>query len=131
MRSILLTAAAGAVAASIVAGAAFAQATTPEVVVTSHKPVEKGAGRTTSGIPIVDVSLSYTVSAAGLDLASHEGAQELEKRVQAAAVDACKELASRYPLETPSAWNDTECAKAATNKAMVKVRQLEAAAAKK
>ncbi len=128
MRSILLTAAAGAVAALVVGAAAFAQSTTPEVVVTAHKEVEKAVGTTNTGVPIVDVTLSYTVSTAGLDLASHDGALEAEKRVRAAAMDACRELSGRYKIGTPS---DPQCAEAATRKAMAKLHQLEAAAAKK
>ncbi len=130
VRKILLAAAAWALATLLAAGAAFAQSTTPEVVVTSHKAMEKvgSTGTSSSGIPIVDVSLSYTISTAGLDLASQNGAAELEKRVRTAAMDACKELSGRYKIGTPS---DSECAKVAIDKAMAKVRQLETAAAKK
>jgi UrcA family protein len=87
----------------------------------------KNVGRTSSGIPIVDVSLSYGVSLAGLDLASHAGATELEKRVHDAAMAACKEIGRQYPDATPST---AECAKVAADKAMVQVHELEAAAGK-
>ncbi len=127
MRKTHIAAALAAIAASAVVGSAVAQAV-PEVVVTTSKIVEKSAGRTASGIPIVDVSLSYGVSAAGLDLASASGAREFEKRVSDAAMEACKDLGKRYPNSTP---NDAQCAKAATDKAMVKVRDMESAAAKK
>lgn len=88
----------------------------------------KSAGRTSTGVPILDVSLSYGVSTAGLDLASHVGALELEKRVHGAAVAACKEIGRKYPNATPS---EEDCAKAAADKAMVRVHELEAAAAAK
>ena len=88
----------------------------------------KTVGRTASGVPIVDVSLSYGVSIAGLDLASHVGAAELEKRIHDAALAACKEIGRQYPDSTPS---DADCAKAAADKAMVRAHELEAAAAKK
>ncbi|HXW73519.1 MAG TPA: UrcA family protein [Steroidobacteraceae bacterium] len=114
-------------ATSIVAVGAFAQ-NTPEVTVTSTRAVEKAAGRTASGIPIVDVSLTYGVSAAGLDLTSSSGRAELEKRVSDAALEACKELGKRYPGSQPT---DTQCAKAATDKAMAQVHQMEDAATKK
>ncbi len=127
MKKTQIAAALAGLVTSAVAGSAFAQ-TTPEVVVSSAKVVEKSAGRTTSGIPIVDVSLSYGVSAAGLDLASASGAREFEKRVSDAAMDACKELGKRYPNSTPT---DAQCAKTATDKAMTQVRQMESAAAKK
>jgi UrcA family protein len=89
---------------------------------------EKTVGKTSSGIPILDVSLSYGVSAKGIDLASHAGVMELEKRVNDAAVAACKELGEKYPEATPK---DKECAKDAAARAMPKVNELVAAAAKK
>lgn len=125
MKRMLITA--GVLGALVASGAVFAQAA-PEVVVTTHKVVEKSVGRTSTGIPIVDVSLSYGVNVADLDPATHRGALDLEKRVSDAAMEACKELGTRYPGATPS---DAACAKAATDKAMVKVHELEAAAAKK
>jgi UrcA family protein len=78
--------------------------------------------------PILDVSLSYGVSTAGLNLGTQAGAAELEKRVRDAATAACEELGRKYSDATPS---DADCIKAATNEAMVRVRELEAAAAKK
>jgi UrcA family protein len=89
---------------------------------------EKTVGRTASGVPIVDVSLSYGVSAKGLDLASHAGVMELQKRVNEAAHAACQELGRQYPESTPK---DKDCAKDAADRAMVKVNELAAAAAKK
>ena len=94
----------------------------------SRQVSEKTVGRTSSGIPIVDISLSYGVSAKDLDLASHAGAMELEKRVADAAKAACKELGRQYPESSPG---DKDCAKNATDKAMVRVHELEAAASKK
>jgi len=124
MRKMIITA--GVLATSI-AGGALAQ-TTPEVTVTSTRAVEKSVGKTASGIPIVDVSLSYGVSPAGLELTTSSGRAEFEKRVSDAAMEACKELSKRYPI---SASSDAQCAKAATDKAMTQVRQLEDAATKK
>jgi len=121
MRKTPVMAAAAVLAVVGIAGGAFAQ-TTPEVVVTTQKAVEKDVGRTSSGVPIREISLTYIVSAAGLDPTSHSGALELEKRVNDAALDACKELGSRYPNSTPS---DAQCARDAANKAMAQVRKLE------
>jgi UrcA family protein len=123
MRTILFT------ATGVLAGAvAVAQtsADTAEVTVQSSRMVSSTIGRSSSGIPIVNVSLSYTVTAVGLDLASLAGAREFEKRVADAAMAACKEISQRYPDSSP---DDRACAKAATDKAMVKVHELEAAAA--
>jgi len=100
----------------------------PEVTVQASRVVEKQVGRTSSGIPIVDVSLSYGVSYAGLDLNTNAGVTELEKRVKDAAMKACTELSRQYPLSNQT---DAECAKSATDKAMVKVHELAAAAASK
>ncbi|MGO9424026.1 MAG: UrcA family protein [Steroidobacteraceae bacterium] len=88
----------------------------------------EAAGRTSTGIPLVDVSLSYGVSVADLDLASQYGPIALEKRVRDAALAACKEIGRQYPHSTPS---DEDCAKAAADKAMVKVHELVAEARKK
>lgn len=100
----------------------------PEVTVQASRIVAKQAGRTNSGIPIVDASLSYGVSYAGLDLNTNTGVMELEKRVKDAAMKACSELSRQYPIADQT---DAECAKAATDKAMVKVHELAAAAASK
>jgi len=125
MKKMLITI--GVVATSMVAGGALAQ-TTPAVTVTSTRAVEKTAGKTYSGVPIVDVSLTYGVSAKGLDLTSSNGRAEFEKRVSDAAMEACQELGKRYPGSTPT---DAQCAKAATEKAMPQIHQIEDAATKK
>jgi UrcA family protein len=127
MRKMLITAAAGVLASSLASGVAIAQAA-PEVIVQATRMVETNIGRTSTGVPISNISLSYGVSYSGLDLASQADAMQLEKRVKDAAMAACKEIGQKYPQATP---NDAECAKAASDKAMVKVHELEAAAAKK
>jgi UrcA family protein len=98
-----------------------------EVTVQASRIVKKVIGTTASGVPIEDISLSYGVSTTGLDLASSAGAAELQRRVGDAATSACKELARRYPDSTTT---DAECVKKATDKAMVKVNELVAAAKK-
>src|SRR5579862_2096694 len=114
----------GLLAAVSVAGIAIAQ-DTGEVTVQASRVVKKTIGTTASGIPIQDVSLSYGVSTAGLDLSSASGADELKKRVVEAAKAACKELGRQYPSSTPE---DAACTKAATDKAMTKVNDLIASA---
>jgi len=102
-----------------------------EIVVTGRGEVAvKPAGKTATGVPIVDMSITYGVSYAGLDLASAAGAAEIEKRVNDAAKEACKEISAKRPLQQFTT-SEAECAKSAADKAMVKVRELEAAAAKK
>ncbi|MGO8831144.1 MAG: UrcA family protein [Steroidobacteraceae bacterium] len=75
--------------------------------------------------PVNEVTLSYAISAAGLDLTTDAGKADLEKRVRDAAMDVCKEIGRQYPDSTP---DDAACAKAAASKAMVKVRKLVTAA---
>jgi len=113
----------------LVGGIAFAQdQNMDEITVQGTRTVTtKAVGKTSSGIPINDVSLSYGVIIAGLDLASQAGFKEAEKRVKVVAETACKELAKRYPVGTPS---EAECAKAAADKAMVVVNGWAARASK-
>jgi UrcA family protein len=80
------------------------------------------------GASVKDISMSYSVNTSGLNLAMHADVVELEKRVKDTALTACKEIGRQYPNSTPSV---ADCAKAASDKAMVKVNQLVAAASKK
>jgi UrcA family protein len=119
--------ASAALAATLIGATAVAQQD-ETVTVQATRINVKTVAHTMSGIPIKEMSLSYRIRIAGLDLASHAGALRLEKRVQDAATEICKELGKKYPDSTP---NDAECAKEAADKAMVTVHELEAAAAKK
>jgi UrcA family protein len=117
------------VASGFLAGLAAAQNAEEVTVTASRVLTEAPAGHTASGIPINDISLSYGVSYAGLDLASHSGAVALEKRVHDAALAACKEIARQKPLDhlTP---DNASCASTAADKAMPRVHELVAAAEK-
>jgi UrcA family protein len=119
----LIKVAVGVLAVSIT-GIVIAQ-DTGEVTVQASRAVKKTIGTTASGIPIQDISLSYGVSTTGLDLSTSSGAAELQKRVSEAAKAACKELGRQYPGSKPE---DDQCTKTATDKAMVKVNELVAAA---
>ena len=120
------------VAASISLGSIAVAQELQEIVVTGkgHVAAERPAGTTATGASLVDVSISYGVSYAGLDLASAVGAAEIEKRVNEAAKEACKEIDAKRPVALFTT-SQAECAKAAADKAMVKVHDLEAAATKK
>jgi len=119
---------AAAAAFALLGGITAAQNAEEVTVQGTRMMTTEAAGRTTTGIPLVNVSLSYGVSIADLDLASQYGPIALEKRVRDAAMAACQEIGRQYPLSTPS---DEACAKAAADKAMVKVRELVLAARKK
>ena len=127
MKSNLIGATAGVLALGLVSTVALGQEPAEVTVVAMRMVSTKVASTSATGVPIVDVSLSYGVSTVGLDLATHEGANELEMRVKDAAAAACKEVGRQYPDATPS---DAECARLATKKAMVKVHQLVHAAGK-
>lgn len=118
-------------AAALLAGVTVAQ-DVPEVKVQATRVISsaitaKTVGQTSSGVPIKNVTLSYAVSAEGLDLSTHTGAVAFEQRVKDAAEQACKDIGRQYPNATPS---DAVCAKAAADQAMGRVQELIAAAEK-
>jgi UrcA family protein len=80
-----------------------------------------------TNFPMTDLSLAYGVSLAGLNLATKSGADEAEKRVNAAAAAACKEIGRQYPEATSS---ENQCVREAAKKAMAKVNELVLAAEK-
>jgi UrcA family protein len=130
MKSILLGIGVG-VAALTSLGSLAAAPDVPEIVVSAKRMiVMTPAGKTSTGIPMVDMAISYGVSYAGIDLASAAGAAEIEKRVNDTAKEACKEISAQRPLEQFTT-SEAECAKAAADKAMVKAHELIAAAGKK
>jgi UrcA family protein len=118
-------------AAALIAGVAVAQGV-PEVKVQATRVISsaitaKTVGQTSSGVPIKNITLSYGVSAEGLDLSTNTGAVAFEQRVKDAAEQACKDISRQYPSATPS---DADCAKAAADQAMGRVHELIAAAEK-
>lgn len=126
MRRILRGLGTGVLAAIITAGGVYAQA--PEgVIVTGSRIVTEKIGQSTIGAPINEVSLTYRVSYADLDLSSSDGQTMLEKRVREAANAACKEIGRSHPDAMQS---DLECARKAIDQAMVQVREVIAAARK-
>jgi UrcA family protein len=126
MRRILLGVAVGLLACTV-AGTPARSETLEGVNVEASRIVKETIGRAPSSAPINQISLSYRVTYADLDLATKDGAKALEKRVQEAAMAACKEITKLYPLATP---DDTTCAKKASDDAMVKVHEAVAAAGK-
>lgn len=123
MRAILARGALTVILTSLIDGSAVAQQKDVEEVEVEATRIlsTKVAGRTATGVPIVNISLSYGVNIADLNLASREGADELERRVHDAAHAACKEISRQHPNATP---DDAACANAAANRAMVKAREL-------
>jgi UrcA family protein len=65
------------------------------------------------------VSLSYTVNYADLDLRQDAGARDLQSRIETAANEVCAQLERMYPQGYPT---KDVCARRATDKAMVDAR---------
>lgn len=76
---------------------AIAQAT-EEITVTAPRIIEKSVGHTPSGIPIREISISYQLSYADLDLTKTAGVSELERRIDTMAKEACGALDNLKPL---------------------------------
>jgi len=127
MKKILISATAAMLACALASSVAVAQQLTEVTVQATRTVTTKIVGTTSSGIPILGVELGYTVSTAGINFVSPASVSELEKRINDAALAACKELGRQYPDSKPG---DAECAKAAADKAMVKVHQIIQAPAK-
>ncbi len=118
------------VAASLAAGLiGIAVAAEPlgEVTVQASRVMKTTVGRTSSGIPIVDSTLSYGVSYADLNLTKHADVVTLQTRVKDAAKKACTQLGHLFPV-TQFQQTDAECTKAAADKALAKVDELAGAA---
>lgn len=127
MSTVQFKVAAAIVASAFVAATAMAQ-NAPEVKVQATRDVHaKVAGQSYTGVPIVDLSLTYGVSLADLDLSTNSGANEAAKRVSDAATAACKEIGRQYRDATPS---ESECVKAASDKAMIQLHEMVASAEK-
>jgi UrcA family protein len=93
----------------------------PEVVVEAPH-VES---TTVNGAPAL--SIVYKVNYADLNLATHSGAVELQKRIKDSATKACAQLKKLYPSSVDT---DPPCAQAATKNAMAQANKAIAAAEK-
>ncbi len=121
MKAMLRGLALGLTAIAIGGTSAYAE-TLETVTVTGSRAVsEKFIGKSTIGADIREVSLSYRVNVADLDLASSAGKAELEKRVKATASAACQEL-KRFEFGNPVSPDETTCVKKAVDEAMATVR---------
>jgi UrcA family protein len=121
MRPNLITLSAAAVAFTLLGGVALAQNVEQVNVEAKRAMSTKVVGRTSSGLPVADITLTYVVSTKGLDLASSAGGTELIERVRDAARGACQEIGRQHPNAAPS---DAECARVANEQAMARARQL-------
>jgi UrcA family protein len=97
------------------------------IIVKGSRMVVENIGRSPSGVPISEISLSYKVNYSDLDLGTTQGKAALEKRINDAARAACKEIGRLHPGAKP---DDADCAKAAVDEAMIRMREAIAAAGK-
>ncbi|HXN10623.1 MAG TPA: UrcA family protein [Steroidobacteraceae bacterium] len=127
MNKSVMGAAAALAACALFAGSAMAQQS-EEITVTASRIAHPKVVTAVPGTFMKDISLSYGVSTAGLDLTRTASEAELERRVNDAALAACKDIEKDYPMQSqPSV---SECASNAAGKAMVQVHALIAAANK-
>jgi UrcA family protein len=129
-KMLVVIAAAGTLGA--LTGGSLAAEKLGKVTVEASRIVEQDAGRSYGGIPIKSFSFSYEVSLDDLDMTSSAGLAAAEKRVNNAALEACKQINNESTHTFPGnlAPSNEECAKDAARKAMVKLHQAIAAGAK-
>ena len=113
------------IAALVVGGPSLAQQTPEVIVETPH--VEKATQTGPMGQRMPAVSIVYKVNYADLNLATHSGAVELEKRIKDSATKACQQLAKLYP---ETAEGDPPCVQGAVKNAMTQANKAIAAAEK-
>ena len=115
----------GLIGGGLALAAGFAGSQTLKEISVEAGRATKVVGHTSSGIPIEEVTLTRHVFYGDLDLRTHSGAVELERRVRETAQAACKQLDELYPLTTSES---PACAEQAAKGAMEQVHALIAAA---
>jgi UrcA family protein len=106
-------------------GASLAQQATEVTVEAPH--VEKTTQPGAMGKRIPTLSIVYKVSYADLNLGTHSGAVELEKRIKESATKACDQLAKLYPETTETS---SGCVQGAMKNAMAQASKAIATAEK-
>ena len=125
MRRILSAAGAATFAMAATGGAAAADQKIEQVRVEATRILTTDAGKSYTGFPVKNVSLSYEVNLDDVDLKTANGLATAESRINNAAAAACKEIGTKSPESTPA---NMECTQDAARGPLAKVR---AAAAKK
>jgi UrcA family protein len=90
----------------------------PTITIGAGTITKTEVGRSSSGIPTEEVTITHHVSYADLDLTTQAGAAELDRRVRETARAACKQLDELYPLE---AKNVRECTQTSIAQASTQV----------
>jgi UrcA family protein len=92
--------------------------------VRSGAPVTTSAGKTATGMPVVETEIRHRIRFDDLDLATEAGAAALVERVRAVAREGCAELDKLY---APAA-SDASCTRKAVSEAMPQIDAVIAAA---
>ena len=108
-----------------VSGSAVAQQMSEVVVEAPH--MEKTTQPGALGLKMPAMAISYRVGYSDLNLATHSGAVELEKRVKESATKACEQLTKLYPETTEG---NPPCVQGAIKNAMAQANKAIAAAEK-
>jgi UrcA family protein len=104
------------------AGAATAAQQLEEITIEGSRITKEVVGRSSStGAPIELVTLARHASYSDLDLSTHSGALELQKRVELTAKAACKELDQLFPFSVSSSGTRS-CMDKAVNSAKAQVQ---------
>jgi UrcA family protein len=123
MRNILQAQTIALMAGALLSGGALAQEAEGVTVQASRVDVTE-LGRTSSGVPVLSLSVTHQVSLADLDLGTTGAMAEVESRVREAAWHGCREIDMAHQSAQPSDW---QCARLATEDAMARIRELVAA----
>jgi UrcA family protein len=111
-------------AALAMSGVGLAQQQADTLVVEAPH-VERTTQPGPMGMKLPAMSIDYKVNYSDLNLATHSGAVELEKRIKASATQACDQLAKLYP---ETVQGNPPCVEGAIKNAMVQARKLIATA---
>jgi UrcA family protein len=96
----------------------------PMEVVTVEVARSQKVAQTRYGVPVREITIASSVSYADLDLATPQGATELEKRIRETATSSCKEMDVKFPVE---GYGQDECIKNAVDGAMAEANKIIAA----
>jgi UrcA family protein len=110
-----------AVSCAMVGG--MARAAPMEVVTVEAARTQKVA-QTRYGVPVREITIVSRVSYADLDLATPQGAKDLEKRIRETATSSCKEMDVKFPVE---GYGEADCIKHAVDGAMAEANKIIAA----
>ena len=106
-----------------VAGGALAQEI-DDVTVQASRVERSQVGYSSSGLPILALSVTHAVAYSDLDLTTTAGMAELQDRIHEAARHGCREIDMTYRLAQPSDWL---CARLAARETLARIRELVAA----